>query len=103
MNIEVEALSMKEMKELQGKLDRAISTYEDRKRREALDAIRATARQYGFSLEDIIGTKPRGAGTVRPKYANPNDSTMTWTGRGRKPRWVIAHLAEGRALEDMAI
>lgn len=103
IDVEFESLSMKEMKDLRGKLDRAISTYEDRKRREALDAVRATAREYGYSIEDLLGTKPKVSGTVKPKYVNPADSTLTWTGRGRKPRWVTALLAEGKSMEDLLI
>ena len=38
-----------------------------------------------------------------PKYANPQDPTMTWTGRGRKPRWVQESLESGKELDDLLI
>ena len=31
------------------------------------------------------------------------DGTKTWSGRGRKPTWVIQHLEDGGALEDLEI
>ncbi len=38
-----------------------------------------------------------------PAYRNPCNSAETWTGRGRKPKWVRETLARGVHLEDLAI
>lgn len=103
MSIDFDKMSLKEMREMRTRLDRAINSYEDRKRREALAAIEEAAREHGFNLSELTGGKPRRTGTVAPKYANPQDPTMTWTGRGRKPRWVQENLAEGKELDDMLI
>ena len=40
---------------------------------------------------------------IKPKYRNPADRTQTWTGRGLKPKWLQAALAEGKSLSDFAI
>jgi DNA-binding protein H-NS len=45
---------------------------------------------------------PKGSKSA-PKYANPADPSQTWTGRGRKPNWLIEALNEGKSLEDMAL
>ena len=103
MSIDFDKMSLKEMRDLRTRLDRAINSYEDRKRREALSAIEEAAREHGFNLAELTGGKPRRTGTVAPKYANPEDPTMTWTGRGRKPRRVQENLAEGKDLEDLLI
>ncbi|MFC3630232.1 H-NS family nucleoid-associated regulatory protein [Paracoccus angustae] len=103
MNFDLDKMTLKELRDLRAKLDRAISSYEDRKRREALAAIEEAAREHGFNLADLTGAKPRRAGTVAPKYVNPNDPTMTWTGRGRKPRWVQESLESGKQLDDLLI
>lgn len=103
MNVDLDKMTLKELRDLRSKLDRAISSYEDRKRREALAAIEEAAREHGFNLSDLTGSKPRRSGTVPPKYANPADPTMTWTGRGRKPRWVQESLEHGKQLEDLRI
>ena len=42
------------------------------------------------SQEDSITNKVRKP--ARPKYRNPEDESQTWTGKGRKPHWVIAYL-----------
>lgn len=103
MAIDLDKMSLKELRDLRARLDRAIGSFEDRKRREALAAIEEAAREHGFNLADLTGGKPRRVGTVPPKYANPADPTMTWTGRGRKPRWVQDSLEGGRQLEDLLI
>ena len=103
MSIDFDTMSLKEMRDLRTKLDRAINSYEDRKRREALTAIEEAAREHGFNLSELTGAKPRKSGTVAPKYANPQDPTMTWTGRGRKPRWVQESLESGKELDDLLI
>jgi DNA-binding protein H-NS len=41
--------------------------------------------------------------TVKPKYRNPGDKKQVWTGRGRKPRWVLDSLEQGKTLEDLLI
>ncbi|WP_304615236.1 H-NS histone family protein [Paracoccus sp. (in: a-proteobacteria)] len=103
MSIDFDTMSLKEMRDLRTKLDRAINSYEDRKRREALTAIEEAAREHGFNLSELTGAKMRKSGTVAPKYANPQDPTMTWTGRGRKPRWVQESLESGKELDDLLI
>ncbi|SIS50107.1 H-NS histone family protein [Paracoccus saliphilus] len=103
MDIEFDKLSLKELRDLQAKLERAINSYEDRKRREALTAVENAAREHGFNLAELTGSKPKRAGTVAPKYVNPDDPTLTWTGRGRKPRWVLEALENGKSLDDLLI
>lgn len=103
MNIDIDKLDLRELRDLRSKIERAITSYEDRKRREALTAVEEAARSHGFNLADLTGGKARRIGTVAPKYANPEDPTITWTGRGRKPRWVQDNLEEGKSMEDLLI
>lgn len=102
--MDLEALSLKELRELQTQVARAIATFEDRRKKEALDELEETARRMGFSLAELTGMslqkkrKPAAA-----KYANPANPADTWTGRGRKPRWVVSALDAGKSLDDLAI
>ena len=102
MELELEKMSLRDLRDLRNKLDRAISTYEDRRKREALVAVESAAREFGFSLADLANAKP-GRAKVAPKYANPHDPESTWTGRGRKPRWVQEALDGGKKLEELEI
>jgi len=102
--IDLETLSLKELKQLQKNVEAAISEFKDRETRRALEEVEAFARERGLSPADLsalIGKRTRRPAT--PKYANPADASVTWSGRGRRPRWVTAALADGKTLEDLAL
>ena len=40
---------------------------------------------------------------VLPKYFNPDQPSETWTGRGKRPRWLVKQLKSGRRVEDFRI
>lgn len=103
--IELENLSLAELKQLRKEVDTAISDFKNREKRKLVAEVEAFARERGVQpaeLAALLGRK--GRKTVgEPKYANPDDPSQTWTGRGRKPAWVTAALDSGKSLEDMAI
>ncbi len=61
------------------------------------------AAESGFSIDEILG---KGKNTVKrivkAKYKNP-DNDQTWSGRGRKPKWVVAYVENGGDLNDCTI
>ena len=104
MAINLESLSLRELKDLQSQVAKAISGYEDRRKRDALAELEEKAKAMGFSLAELTGAaKTRKRSPSVPKYANPADKSDTWSGRGRKPRWFTAALAKGKKPEDLAI
>lgn len=100
-DIDLESLSLKELKQLQKDVAKAIASFEERRKKEALAALEAKAAEMGFSLSDL--TTGKGGKISAPKYRNPDDPTQTWTGRGRKPAWFIAALERGVSPEEMQI
>jgi DNA-binding protein H-NS len=40
---------------------------------------------------------------VFPKYRNPGEPSETWSGRGKRPRWLVAALKTGHTIEEFAI
>ena len=105
MAIDLNSLSLKELKDLQSQVAKAIASYEDRKKREALAELEEKARAMGFSLAELTGVAPatRKRSPSTAKYANPANKADTWSGRGRKPRWFSEALAKGKKPEDLAI
>ena len=104
MTIDLSPLSLKELKELQGQVTRAIASFEDRKKKQALAELEEKAREMGYSLAELTGTSgPRKRAPAPAKFANPENAADTWSGRGRKPRWFADALAAGKSPEDMAI
>ena len=102
--VNLEALSLKELKDLQAQVAKAIASYEDRKRKEAVAELEDKARSMGFTLAELLGTPAiRKRAPAAEKYRNPADANETWSGRGRKPRWFELALAEGKSPDDLLI
>lgn len=38
-----------------------------------------------------------------PKFQHPTNPDLTWSGRGRRPRWVTEALETGQTLEDLRV
>jgi len=77
------------------------------------DRVADERREIERTLARIGATGTEGAGrghprstlkgtTVSPKYRDPATGE-TWAGRGARPRWLQAHLKQGRKLEHFAI
>lgn len=91
------------------KVQRAIAAARDRERNELKKKMAEMAETHGFSVGELFGggRGGRGAGKVKSvgiaKYANPENKLDTWTGRGRKPNWLIERLRKGAKLADFEI
>ena len=104
MDINLNSLSLKELKDLQSQVAKAVSSFEDRKKKEILADLEEMARANGFTLAELTGgTIVRKRAPAVAKYANPADRSDTWSGRGRKPRWFVSGLKAGKSPDDMAI
>lgn len=102
--VDLNEMSLEDLKKLQKDVTKAIDTYEERAIKAARAEMDAIARQHGLTLEKVLAKTPSMARKpVPPKYANPVDSDQTWTGRGRKPKWVVDALENGKSLEDLTI
>jgi DNA-binding protein H-NS len=100
---ELERMSLKELQEFELKVRRAKSSAQDRSRADLRKKIETMVSDAGFRLSDIFGGRGGKGRTVAAKYVNPEDPSETWTGRGRKPRWLTAKLQEGAKLEKFLI
>lgn len=103
-DIALNDLSLKELKQLQKEVEKAVVSFEDRHKSGARAKLEEQARVLGYSLAELVGLpvkKSRAAPAAR--YAHPDDPTLTWSGRGRKPRWFTDALASGKSPEDLAL
>ena len=103
MEFDLDALSLKELKALQGKVAKAVADYDQRMKREAAAELEARARELGYSLDELLNVKGKKKASTPPKFAHPENPSLTWTGRGRQPQWFRDALASGKTEEDLAI
>ena len=103
-------LSLSELKALQGRIEKAIARHEKKAKSEALASLKAQAKSFGFSLEDLVGgtgaaSKPKAKPAKKkakaaPAYRDPKNPENTYAGRGPRPAWLKAALDGGAKLED---
>ncbi|MDX2309205.1 MAG: H-NS histone family protein [Hyphomicrobium sp.] len=101
----IEKLSLKEINDLEARLMKAKAQARDRAKVEVKDKIDRILETSGFTISDLYVGAGRGRGRSKSaaKYANPENRAETWTGRGRKPNWLVARLKKGAKVEDFAI
>ena len=103
--INVDKMSLKELVALEAKIQGAIAEARTKERAELKNKVAELALSHGFSVAELFGSpkdppkKPVGIA----KYANPDNKSDTWTGRGRKPNWLVARLKKGANLADFEI
>lgn len=82
-----------EKRELQGRLAKL----------DRVEIVREAGSNLSPSLSMTDRVPRRKYPKVLPKYCNPLDPSQKWSGRGKRPRWVIAALEAGYRLDDLKI
>jgi DNA-binding protein H-NS len=98
---------LSELSELERSIPREIRRRKAEERQQVRREVEAFVKSRGFSLDDLqVGNgmpMRKRPGTLSPKYRHPQKPDLTWTGRGRKPKWVEAWLAEGGSFSALEI
>lgn len=102
MAFDLDNMSYEELVQLQKDVKKAIATFEERRKKQALIEMQEVARRHGLDLADVVKAGKKGSVSA-PKYRHPENPELTWAGRGRQPRWVKEALNEGKSLDDMRI
>jgi DNA-binding protein H-NS len=100
---DLDRMSYKELQDLELRLRRAKASAQERARSEVRQKAESIITAAGFRVSDVFGGRGGKGRTVAAKYVNPDDPSQTWTGRGRKPRWLAAKLKEGERMEKFLI
>ncbi|HEX8978757.1 MAG TPA: H-NS histone family protein [Parasulfuritortus sp.] len=106
MKINLKTLSIAELKTLQDEISIEVELRQKEERQKLLQEFRDKAKSLGVSLEELMSGqkgKTRAAGKVAAKYVHPADASLTWTGRGKRPRWVAEWLDSGKSMDDLKV
>ena len=105
VRVSVEKMSLKEIMDLETRIAAAKARVEEEAKAVVKTKIDALLAGSGFSIGDLYSMAGRGRGKGKSvaKYRNPDDASQTWTGRGRKPNWLVARLKKGQKMESFAI
>ncbi len=101
--MDLNSMDISELKKLKKDVDKAVASYEDRRLQDARQAIEAQAKEMGYSLGELLGGAKKIKPISAPKYRHPENPDLTWTGKGRRPKWIIEAQDRGDDIETMAI
>lgn len=101
------------------KISRALETADRGRRAEALAALEATAKKWGYTLTELTsqlrpspamaklaelsGRPPASGIKGSPKYRDLKNPENLWTGRGRAPGWFKEAIEAGTTAQEMEI
>lgn len=121
--MDISTLSLNELRKLQVKVENEIRRRSDSTRKELLKRIEKMAAEQGLSMSELLGTEtpaqapaqpqaqrrtrrvkveiPAAKEKLPPLYFHPDDPSISWSGKGRRPLWVVKWQEEGKSLEDL--
>jgi DNA-binding protein H-NS len=105
----LDKLSFAELRELRDRVDAAMSAAQISEKKALREEMEALAAKAGLTIAEILGGQKAAAKSsmkgskVAVKYRNPKDASQTWTGRGRKPIWLVEALKKGQKIEGFLV
>lgn len=100
--LNIETLRYSELILLLAEIETAIAARKTEERADIKQKLAELATKNGFTVEELYG-KQRNKKRSEVKYRHPKDPSMTWTGRGRKPRWLNDAVKKGAKLDSFAV
>lgn len=106
MSMELDKLSPEQLSDLINRAEKRKKDLHRQRIGEVRKMITDKAKAEGYSIEDLFGTggsKTKARAKAPPKFCNPKDRSITWSGRGKRPGWYKDALAAGKSSKDLLI
>lgn len=103
-SVDLSKLSIEELEALAKDIEVEVVNRRQAERERVLSQMRELAASIGTTPEELFrrSGKVVAEKVVAVKYRHPDDPTLTWTGRGKRPQWVVVALESGQTLDDLA-
>jgi DNA-binding protein H-NS len=88
---QIQKMSLRELITLKARIDDAIAARRIDEREALKKKIETMAERAGFQVKDLFSHGREGSvkSSLAAKYRHPKKQDLIWTGRGRKPNWLI--------------
>lgn len=102
-NINLSELSIEDLRSITQNAQNVIIRKQTQRLRDAYELFEQIAEEAGSSIEEILsmGEDIKQERSVR--YRDPKNPENIWTGRGRKPNWLLEEVKNGNHIEDFAV
>lgn len=90
----LQGMTPDQLRQLRQQVDEELRKRASKERLDAQKQIVELAKSHNIDLGKLAGKEK--------VYKNPNNPWETWSGKGRKPKWVTEALASGKTLDDLA-
>jgi len=101
--IDLSKLSIEELQNLARDIEVEVVNRRVMEKERVLNQMRELASSLGMSLEEFLRQEGISSSQVPVKYRHPDNPTLSWSGRGKRPAWVNEALASGKTLEDLSV
>lgn len=101
--IDLDNLNVDELRAITENAQQLIAKKQHQRLYDAYMQFETIAAESNATIEEILKAGETLEKKRNIKYRNTDNNGETWTGRGRKPTWLVEALAAGRNIEDFAI
>lgn len=101
--IDLENLDVDQLRAITENAQQLIDQKQHQRLYDAYMQFEKIAEDADSSIDEILKAGEKLEKKRSIKYRNTDNSEETWTGRGRKPTWLVEAMAAGRELNEFAI
>ncbi len=101
----VEKMSLKQIEALEARIADAKAAAMEEAKAEVKAKIDAVLESSGLTIGDLYprAKQANGRSKAGVKFRNPKDPSQTWSGRGRRPLWLVEAVKKGAKQESFAV
>ena len=101
--IDLDNLNVDELRAITENAQQLIAKKQHQRLYDAYTQFEQIAEESNSTISEILEAGEKLEKKRKIKYRNSDNNEETWTGRGRKPTWLVDALAKGNKLEDFSI
>lgn len=101
--LDLDSLNVDELRAITENAQQLIAKKQHQRLYDAYMQFEKIAEESNSTIEEILKAGETLEKKRNIKYRNTDNNEETWTGRGRKPLWLVDALAAGRDIENFAI
>lgn len=106
--LNLSALSASELQALKGEIDKELAARDSKL--QAIEEIKQLATSKGLKFDELLtelgfsksGTRAK-LGPAPIRFRHPNNASLTWSGRGKRPTWMHEALSSGFTEDQLKV